>query len=569
MKYRRSEIDACSGLQTTVRLPDRDCGQVDEDILSALRRVVGPANVFSDDATLDRYAASTGLGCVRARAVVRPADTAEVKAIVLVAGQHHFPLYPISRGRNWGYGDACPVTPSQVILDLGRMNRIVEVNPELAYAEIEPGVTQGQLSDYLQTHHPSLWADCTGAGPDVSVVGNILDRGFGHTAYGNRFQTVCGLEVVLADGRTLHTGTGHYAGSRTYRTYPYGVGPYIDGIFTQSNFGIVTRMGLWLMPAPEEMAVFIVTAEEQRDIAALVDALRPLRMDGTLRSVVHIGNDLRLIASAGTFPFDAVHGLSSLPGELREQLRRSAGIGNWTGVGALYGDRRQVAASARRVRRALRGFRLQFLTERRLQLARMAAVTLRATGWGRRLKSLVDTAEALYGLNRGRPTRRFLLGAYWRRREGIPPEFPENCNPALDGCSFLWLSPTLPALGREVIAFNDLVTRIVARHGFDFFVTFSMINERSLGAVITLCFDRDNAAEAARAGNCYREMFSSVVDAGYVPYRVGTTSMASLVRRSEGFWDVTAALKQALDPDNIIAPGRYEPGAALQAPGEQ
>src|SRR3546814_6231657 len=79
-----------------------------------------------------------------------PATQAEVVAAVKTAAQHCVPLYPISRGKSWGYGDACPVTAGNVILDLSRMNRIREVDPALAYAVIEPGVTQGQLSEHLR-----------------------------------------------------------------------------------------------------------------------------------------------------------------------------------------------------------------------------------------------------------------------------------------------------------------------------------------------------------------------------------------------------------------------------------
>jgi 4-cresol dehydrogenase (hydroxylating) len=83
--------------------------------------------------------------------------------------------------------------------------------------------------------------DSTGAGPEASLVGNALDRGFGHTRYGDHFQTFCGLQIVLADGRVLETGFGHFPNARARWVFRYGIGPFVDGIFSQSNFGIVTR----------------------------------------------------------------------------------------------------------------------------------------------------------------------------------------------------------------------------------------------------------------------------------------------------------------------------------------
>jgi 4-cresol dehydrogenase (hydroxylating) flavoprotein subunit len=130
--------------------------------------------------------------------VLYPQTTQEVAEIVRAANPLKIALYPISRGKNWGYGDACAASVGQVILDFSRMNAICELNVERAYVVVEPGVTQGQLAEYLAKAKSGLWMDATGAGPDASLVGNILDRGFGHTRYGDHFQTCCGLEVVSA-----------------------------------------------------------------------------------------------------------------------------------------------------------------------------------------------------------------------------------------------------------------------------------------------------------------------------------------------------------------------------------
>ena len=84
------------------------------------------------------------------------------------------------------------------------------------------------------------------AGP----LGNMVDRGVGYTPYGEHFLFSSGMEVVLADGEVLRTGMGSMPGSNTWQVFRWGYGPTLDGIFTQSNYGIVTKMGMWLMPAP-------------------------------------------------------------------------------------------------------------------------------------------------------------------------------------------------------------------------------------------------------------------------------------------------------------------------------
>ncbi|MEA3365019.1 MAG: FAD-dependent oxidoreductase, partial [Candidatus Hydrogenedentes bacterium] len=249
--------------------------------------VLGDANVRTSPEILDRYARTTQDTAPRPSCILFPESTAQVQEIVRIAGEHGVVVYPISRGRNWGYGDACAPTPGAAIVDFSRMNRILEVNTELAYALIEPGVTQGQLYAYLAENNTGLWMDSTGAGPESSFVGNTLDRGFGHTRYGDHFQTCCGMEVVLADGRVLKTGFGHFPNAKAVHVYRYGVGPFLDGIFCQSNFGIVTKIGLWLMPEPEDFCFFFCTLKKGQDFERLVDALRPFRIRGMLNSAIH------------------------------------------------------------------------------------------------------------------------------------------------------------------------------------------------------------------------------------------------------------------------------------------
>ncbi len=539
------------------------------DLMCALRAIVGDEHALDDDASLQRYAASTAGAGTRPLAVVRPGQRAEVVAIMALARRHEVAVYPVSTGKNWGYGDACAVGAGQLIVELSRMKRIVKLDPELAYAVIEPGVTQGQMADFLREQKTGLWCDCTGAGPDTSLMGNILERGFGHSPYGNRAQHIAGLQIVLASGEVLATGFGHYPQSQVTHLFGAGIGPSLDGLFTQSNLGIVVELGIWLMPAAARVSQFIATVPRQQDLGALIDALRPLRLDGTLKSVVHIGNDLRVVSGGATFPFAAATAsadphASRLSDAARADLLERIGAQAWTVSGCLYGSAAQVAAGRAAVKRALRpaGARTAFFDQRSLDAGALAARALGWCGLGRKLMAKVALGRALLAMAQGQPNGRFLAGAYWRRRGGLPAGFPHRADPALDGCGLLWVSPILPMRGADALGLHALVAPIFARHGFDLFMTISLINERALCAVLTVAYDRDDPFETVRARDCHRAVFDAVMVAGYLPYRVGIESMSSLDPYGDVFWQVTAKIKAALDPQGLIAPGRYEPGVA-------
>ena len=138
--------------------------------------------------------------------LVYPRSTAEVQAIVALARKHGIKVYPVSTGRNGGYGERSASDPGGITRLLERMKRIDVVDPVLGYALIEPGVTYRELDDHLKRHAPSLWCDCAGSTASASVLGNALDKGRGLTPYADHFGALCGMEVVLADGSLVRTG---------------------------------------------------------------------------------------------------------------------------------------------------------------------------------------------------------------------------------------------------------------------------------------------------------------------------------------------------------------------------
>jgi len=221
--------------------------------LTAMRAAVGPEWVFASDEDITAYSdhfAFEDVSVNLASAIAAPLGLDQITRIIAIARDHQIPVWAISTGRNLAYGGSAPRKRGTLTLDLKRNNRILEVNEELAYAVVEPGVSFFQLYRHLREIGSKLWIDTPSPGWG-GIMGNMLERGVGYTPYGDRFMWQCGMQVVLADGTVVDTGMAAQDGSQPgNHTYRYGSGPWIDGIFTQSNFGIVTKVGIQLMPEP-------------------------------------------------------------------------------------------------------------------------------------------------------------------------------------------------------------------------------------------------------------------------------------------------------------------------------
>ncbi|MBN4075838.1 FAD-dependent oxidoreductase, partial [Gammaproteobacteria bacterium AH-315-E17] len=242
-----------------------------------LQEVVGNEWVFSseEDVELYRDAYSIRWGHEDeyfASAAVAPANVEEVQGIVRIANEYQIPIYSISTGKNLTYGGPAPTYSGSIVLDLKRMNRVLEVDADRNFAVVEPGCSYFDLYRHIQERGLKVWIDCPDPGWG-SPIGNALDHGVGYTAspFRDHWGSHCGMEVVLANGEVMRTGLGALPNSEAWHEHKSGIGPSVDGLFAQSNFGIVTKMGFWLMPEPEAWLTGTVSISKYSDLEALVN----------------------------------------------------------------------------------------------------------------------------------------------------------------------------------------------------------------------------------------------------------------------------------------------------------
>ena len=169
-------------------------------------RAVGDEWVLATDLDRDTYLDHFAVdeAAHAPSAAVAPLTVEQVQEVLRIANRHKVPLWPISRGKNFGYGGAAPLLKGSVVLDLSRMKKI-EFDLQNGVAVVEPGVGFYDLYDYIQQNRLPYWTSVPGNSWG-SVLGNALDRGVGYTPYGDHASRICGLEVVLPDGDLVRTG---------------------------------------------------------------------------------------------------------------------------------------------------------------------------------------------------------------------------------------------------------------------------------------------------------------------------------------------------------------------------
>jgi len=522
-----------------------------------MAEVVGAANLHAGADYLGRYTENVSGWSRRLVAVVKPASTSEVQRLVRIANQHGLPLFPLSSGKNWGLGSRLPVRDDQVVVDLSRMNAIREINAEHAYAVVEAGVTQGQLAQALRDRGLPLLVNVTGSASGTSLIGNSLERGIGYFA--SRAADLSGLEVVLGNGEILKTGFGHYPNAATVHLYKYGIGPDLAGLFSQSNYGIVTAAGVSLLWGGEHHVSIVAKLASEARLEKFVDVWASLRRRGVIHSVVHIGNRSRTeITLAPLVAENLVRTRGLSPDAARKEAGAcldAAGFGPWSGVAGIRGPRALVKQAVSEARRAFRGVAsVQVLTDTAIRRARQAMERLSFLPGMAKRASVLSAVEAVYGLSQGVPSSAAVKSVYW------PIEFPPpdaDPDPDHSRSGMLYCLPFMPMSGKDARATVKTAREVLEPRGFSPSMTLNLVDGRAFECVISIAFDRAQPDQVRSAQGVIRDLQKRYIDMGYYPYRVGVQSMDQVVSADDPFWQTARELKKIFDPNGIISPGRY------------
>ncbi len=488
--------------------------------LQQFRSIVGEDWVFATDQDRDSYLDHFGFDQAAhvGSAAVAPQTTEEVQAIVRIANEHKIPLWPISRGKNFGYGSAAPVMSGSIVLDMSRMKKI-KMDVENGTVLLEPGVGFYDLFDYVEENDIPYWISPPGNAWG-SVVGNALDRGVGYTPYGDHAARICGMEVVLPDGDLVRTGMGAMTDSPSWNMHPYGFGPGWDQMFIQSNFGIVTKAGMWLMPKPESIVSLDMELDRADDLGWAIDTLAPMRRSGLLQQSPSIGNWLRA-AAVLTNRTDWYDGPGAIPNSVIDAIRAQFGLGWWSVNLRFYGYEEVNTAMAEKVK----------------------SIFASRTSY-----------EMKQGIWRDGDPRELQPFA------GVPITFPlQNASWHGGRGAHVGFSPALPQSGDAALAQFRRTFDRYNEYGMDYHGSFALA-ERHITNVNQVLFNKDDPDMVDRVDRFFRSLVSDASEQGYGEYRAHIEYM-DLIADTYDFNNhalrrLNERIKDTLDPNGVLAPGK-------------
>ena len=325
---------------------------------------------------------------------------------------------------------------------------------------------------------------------------------------------------MLADGTRIETG--HPCGSPLAGRGVAPAGGMIDGLFSQSNLGVVTGGWLRLEPLPDSLSGWIVEIGARHRLSAFIDIWRDLQREGTVpdRSLT-LWNGIKRLARTSR---RADH-----PAELLD----AAQLDDWHCSGFLTGETA-----------AILSLRDERFRTRIAPLARgLSHYPLRAGGtW------LPGGAEIF-----ATPKQANLRTVYWRE-DASPPL--DEMDPDQDGCGLIWLCLALPLDGHAILDLAAFCRERLARDGIDLNLGIEAPGFRAALAYLTISYRRDGAAADARALGAYEDIMDGCLDRGFAPYRLANGAPLSRRLTDVSRNAVLRGIRHGFDPAGILSPGR-------------
>ncbi len=495
--------------------------------------------------------------------VFEPKTIEDVQYYVEWAIKEKKQLYPVSGGRNWGYGSKSPVEDGSYLLDLSNLNKICEVDQKGHTVTLEAGVTQQQLYDYFQKNNLDYLVPTNGAGPNSTIVGNMCERGYGITPPEDRFQSLLCCTVILPDGKIWKPLLSEMGLEHLDKLFKWGVGPYLEGIFTQSNLGIVVEATLSIKPRPEFIECFVFQIDDE-NLEIVTETIAHLKSElGSILGGVNLMNGRRMLSMSSENRKNlGWEKAGAMDKEFLSTALKDYGLCAWSGLGTLYGPKSVVRTVKSFIKKALNKHckRILFLSPQKTKCLR-SVFSYIPGGLARNIEGVLERLEEGQKILMGTPQQTALRLAYWQGC--LKPADENDLDPARDKCGLIWYSPLVPTRAKYARDYVEMVERVCLKYSIEPLITLTFFDHRVADSTVPILFDQSSEAQTKAAHDCYLELLEEGHKIGVFPYRFPISNMGEIYERAANgnYWSLVKKIKETMDKDALLSRGRYCPSS--------
>jgi 4-cresol dehydrogenase (hydroxylating) len=523
-----------------------------KELQKVLENIFGAENTNFKDSNKSEYTNNTLGISKKIKGIVFASNKQQLIDLILFANEVDLKLYPVSTGKNWGYGCMLPTCDDALIVNLSKMQNITIIDEHLGLFSIEPGVTQELMHNFLIDHQLDFMIPTTGAGPSCSLLGNALDRGYGLAPISEHFNALSNFEAVLANGSVYNEIFFDQGCANLSNYFPKGIGPYLSGLFSQSNFAIVTKCTIRLLKRPKDMTLFYLGIKKAESLIQLVTCLQQIHHQ--------VGGVIPSMMLMNKYRFQAI-----MRAENQNNLNKSkildkiGGINQmeWIVLGSIHGSMDIIKPAIRILKK---------ITKKNVDVCHIFPRS--RLHLLKRLLTIIPFLKAEHGvikaLQQTTATMDFLLGvpsniglklAYLNDTEKLKRE---QLNPSQDDVRIQWFAPLVPFVPQKVSEFSEIINTISVKHGCEPMITLNYFSSLCLDGTIPIYgHSTGNLPTKYNPQAYFNDLFEACKNNGFFPYRMDIESQKKLQLEHSCAWQAAKKLKKALDPNYIISPGRY------------
>lgn len=427
-------------------------------------------------------------------------------------------IFFVSTAKNWGYKEMLPrYGEDAVIVNLSRMNRILNLDLNLGLVRVEPGVTFGQLEVFLKENKAPFTAPINGSGPGTSLIGNALQRGISTSLYTDRLSSVMAFDGILENGDFYESSNNKYS------FFKYGLGDYLDNFSSREKIAI-TSMVFKLHPQYSYYEGFQISIKNDASLSNAVNAVRDvLQKLGLNISSITIQNPQRTMLKIIRFPSDFLDENGVIRDEFITSYLRKYSLTKWTIVANLQGEYPIVKAAKQTIMKIFKPLSTDifFFSEKKLSTLDSIYSKLHHFAILEEKSKRLNLARTSFYARTGHNPIVNVSWPYWKwsKKYSIkewkqfkesPPDFDKDTR-----CGISFASAVLPIKGELIEDFIYKIEQICKSHGVEPIISLMNYSDICFFLDLPLLFDKENELETEKVKMVIDKIEALLQEGGY------------------------------------------------------